>query len=555
MGERHENQRLTHGFGATLKDQCPSNLELRPLGQVSTQKGGLQLAIDGKRVLDRFRVVRTLKEESGLQTFLGVDERQAGPTAGVVIRLYREPLGRGALPCQVALFDRLATLTQMRQPGIEPLVDFGQFEGRLVLVSTYRPGTPLSELCLQSKCRNISVTVDMAIALARSLCDSLQGLRDRYGMAGLHGRISPDFIYLPHGQPPQLGGLGALAIGDAASEAEVRVSGMQEAVGYAAPEVVRGDSVSESADVYAITLVLYRLLSGANPFLGRTVSETLQRVMALVPARLTLPQEPHADVLNEVLLRGLNKDPRQRFSSLKQLAAALGECCVVGSPEVLRQLDSLVTELPWTAWLTSTESKRGPVIEELDTEPGIVPMLGAAGGPVESGFPAFASGLLTEQPRSVSEHTQAHTRQLGPLRRWRSGLAVAVPTAALLVGLVLGRVEPISSPEQGSIASSSFAPVMSPSAQLGQDSVESLRQRIRMCTRMSSPPQHDARVVIQLQRVDWPQDAKVYPTAWAETSTGLCVLNAARASAIVMPGAASLVIPVQWSDDTSRSDD
>lgn len=506
------------------------------------------MTVDGQLVLGRFRALRLLAEQSAFQEFLGVDERREGSSSAVVIRLYREPMGRGSSPCHVALLERLAVVSQMRQRGIASLLDFGQFAGRLVLVSAHKPGSPLSDLAAEKNSRVGLLTPDMAVAIVRALSESLQKLRDNFGADALHGRISLGSIYLPQGQEPQLDGLGIAAIEDAASEAEARVRGMQQAVSYAAPEVVQGSRPDEAADVYGLTLVLYQLLSGSNPFLGRTVSETLRRVMVLVPPKLTLASHPTGHVLNEVLLRGMDKDPACRFSSLGELAVSLGKCVSAPNVDLLAALDILVREQPWTPWQTSLESHAQLLLEESDTEPEFRPIAAIAGVPVDSGFPAFASGLLTEQPRSVSEHTHAHTRQVRPLKRLRNGMAVAVPAVALLVGLVLGRAEHRSG--ESLVANSATSPIGDTS--WAADPVETLRLQVKNCTRLSEIASDDARLVLQLDPRGQVASVAVLPENWAQTRAGTCALKAARNSAVLIPGAASLIVPVNKSAQAAQ---
>lgn len=93
---------------------------------------------------------------------------------------------------------------------------------------------------------------------------------------------------------------------------------------YMAPEQAQGGAVDARTDVYAVGLVLYRLLSGVNPFEGFELRTTLDRVMHFAPEDLSRirPEVPPGIVA--AVMRALSKNPADRFASAVDFAAALG---------------------------------------------------------------------------------------------------------------------------------------------------------------------------------------------------------------------------------------
>jgi serine/threonine-protein kinase len=89
---------------------------------------------------------------------------------------------------------------------------------------------------------------------------------------------------------------------------------------YAAPEHLRGEPVDGRTDAYSLTCVLFACLTGRPPFQGK-VSEVIQGHLNLQPPAVTgLVALPGA--IDEVIRRGMAKDPKTRYANCKELVAA-----------------------------------------------------------------------------------------------------------------------------------------------------------------------------------------------------------------------------------------
>jgi serine/threonine-protein kinase len=91
---------------------------------------------------------------------------------------------------------------------------------------------------------------------------------------------------------------------------------------YMSPEQARGKPVDRRADIWAFGCVLYEMLTGTRAFRGETVSETLADVMKSEPRWTALPPETPA-ALRNIVLRCLEKDPRQRVRDIGDVRLAL----------------------------------------------------------------------------------------------------------------------------------------------------------------------------------------------------------------------------------------
>lgn len=114
---------------------------------------------------------------------------------------------------------------------------------------------------------------------------------------------------------------------------------------YMAPEQLRGkrESIDERTDVYGLGVTLYELLTLQQPFLGRDVATTRERILAgrVVAPGEHLPGLPRP--LELVCLKAMEMEPRDRYTSAEALAADLeralaGDEVRAKPPSVYRRL-------------------------------------------------------------------------------------------------------------------------------------------------------------------------------------------------------------------------
>ncbi|MEZ6189292.1 MAG: protein kinase [Planctomycetota bacterium] len=95
---------------------------------------------------------------------------------------------------------------------------------------------------------------------------------------------------------------------------------------YMSPEQAAGslDKVGPQSDVYGLGAILYALLTGRPPIEGTVVTEVLERVIKDAPDPPTQVAAQVDPELETLVLRCLEKDPRARFQTMRELKDALG---------------------------------------------------------------------------------------------------------------------------------------------------------------------------------------------------------------------------------------
>jgi serine/threonine-protein kinase len=93
---------------------------------------------------------------------------------------------------------------------------------------------------------------------------------------------------------------------------------------YMAPELI-DESATILSDIYAIGVLSYQLLTGHLPFQGKNPLEICWKHAHLPPPPLTLRNPALSSEIEQVVLRAMEKNPRQRFQSVQEMEQAYRE--------------------------------------------------------------------------------------------------------------------------------------------------------------------------------------------------------------------------------------
>ncbi|HEY4184689.1 MAG TPA: serine/threonine-protein kinase [Polyangia bacterium] len=202
---------------------------------------------------------------------------------------------------------------------------------------------------------------------------------------------------------------------------------------YVAPELLEGQAADARTDVFSLAVVLHELLSGRRMFLGENDLETLKLVrdMPMDPPSARNPAVKAA--LDEIVMRGLARNPAKRYQSAREMGDDLEEF-VVRRQFSTRALAEMARELFLSPGADQAgEPEAIPPAGEPPVSVGqadsVIVLEGAAERrhrPTPSPPPAAA--VLTAQPASEPNVAQAPAR---------SGFRLSAAASFTLVGLCL----------------------------------------------------------------------------------------------------------------------
>jgi TOMM system kinase/cyclase fusion protein len=216
----------------------------------------------------------------------------------------------------------LRACAQLAHPHIVRLLDSGETAGgQLYAVFEYVPGATLRQV-LETERR---LAFPEALSVMGQVLDALACAHE---LGLVHRDLKPENIMLVrtglrrHALVLDFGLAGATAFDQSA--ARLTVTG--EILGtpaYAAPEQLRGEPVTASADLYSWGLILIECLTGETVVRGRTAYEALMKQLA--PEAVPLPAWLRDHRLDRIISAVTAKDPAHRDVSAARLLVALEE--------------------------------------------------------------------------------------------------------------------------------------------------------------------------------------------------------------------------------------
>jgi serine/threonine protein kinase len=236
----------------------------------------------------------------------------------VAVKVLAEHLAED--PQFVARFRREAlAAARLVHPNIVQVFDFGLDEptGRHYIVMEYIRGQSAAEILRD---RGI-LPVSEALAIVSHACRGLDHAH-RHGV--VHRDIKPGNLLRSEDGLVKVADFGiARNMGDESSITQV--GSVLGTAAYLAPEQAHGEEVGPAADLYALGVVTYQLLSGRLPYEAQSLTELALKQQREAPPLLHKMNPEVTPQLAAAVDRALALDPRDRFASAEEMRAALAD--------------------------------------------------------------------------------------------------------------------------------------------------------------------------------------------------------------------------------------
>jgi len=275
-------------------------------------------------MVGNYFLLECLSREGMVETYLARPTTSGG--YDVRLRLFRP-----SFPDPVAFQEHFPVevrkLWRCQHAHIQPLVEYGEGDD-VLYTATREEGMPsLEQLLARQEGRMLPIPG--VAKLITQICEALQYAHER---GVVHGNLQPSSILIgPDGQAH----LTDFSLKRAYQEGEPAIAQLEEGnAAYVAPEQVVG-MLTPASDIYALGVLLYRLLGGELPYDGESAGEiAMLHANEPIPSlRALCPDVPEA---LEIVVRGaLAKTVNARFRSPRALATAFMQALAEDRPPTI----------------------------------------------------------------------------------------------------------------------------------------------------------------------------------------------------------------------------
>ncbi len=227
------------------------------------------------------------------------------------------------------------SLARLKHPNIVGIYDASWEENQLFIVMEYIKGGSLADLTKEEKPYSPEQVVKLLKQVAKGL--------DYANQRGLvHRDIKPGNILINTEGEAMLTDFGLV------KDENLTLTAASERFGtplYMAPEQIDGQPVSAQTDIYALGVVAYQLLTGRVPFKG-TLSKVFEGHLLRQPPSLVQINPGLSSLVEQVVLRAMEKNPADRYPSATAFADALENALLGGGGQPVRRPPAATRQIP-----------------------------------------------------------------------------------------------------------------------------------------------------------------------------------------------------------------
>jgi serine/threonine-protein kinase len=272
--------------------------------------------------LGKYQMIRRLGRGGMAEVYLA---RAAGPMGFektlVVKRIHPHLMEEQRFIEMFLLEARLAA--QLNHANVVQVFDFGEENGSYFIAMEYIDGPSLYTLIKRAYAEGTPVEFPLCAKIISFACEGLAYAHELPDPAtgkplGLvHRDISPDNILLSRN-----GGVKVVDFGIAkvASQGHRTQTGIVKGkVAYMSPEHLQGQPLDPRADVFALGVVLYKLVTGQHPFEGESDVTLIQAILKDPMVEVSERRQDVPEELERIVKKALAKERDQRYRGCRDL--------------------------------------------------------------------------------------------------------------------------------------------------------------------------------------------------------------------------------------------
>lgn len=273
----------------------------------------LQVSADGNQI-GPYRLKEKIAQGGMAQLFVADYEREDGFKRQMAIKMVLPHLAENQ--DFIKMFIREARLAALLQhPNIVQIFDFGKIQNTYFIAMEYIHGVNLGQIISRLQApmpTDMAVFIIMCVSLGLDYSHSRKDDESGLALGIVHRDISPQNILISHQGEVKISDFG---ISKATTEPSFTQAGVIKGkLAYLAPEQALGQAVDHRADIYALGLVFYEILTGKRLYQFDSDIEAIRTIpeMEIPPLKSVRPEL--AEALSRVVMKCLAKNKAERYA-------------------------------------------------------------------------------------------------------------------------------------------------------------------------------------------------------------------------------------------------
>lgn len=311
---RDIRERIQH-LGGTSAPVTP----LATMIMSPSQKDTLMLDQEGieKPMLGRYIIESQLGKGAMGTVYLGRDSKIGRKVAIKTLPFNQEFEGHDLEEVKWRFYREAEASGRLDHNNIITIYDVGEEHDLAYIAMDYAQGISLDKYCTKDKKLPIIIVARIGQKIANALAYA-------HRKSVVHRDVKPaNIIYDGESGSLKITDFGIASLID---DNKTRTGTLLGTPSYMSPEQVAGEKVDGRADIYALGVSLYQLLTGQLPFVGDTLANLMYQITNTTQKDITEIRPELGECLNKVINKAMEKDPEERFQTGDELAKALRQC-------------------------------------------------------------------------------------------------------------------------------------------------------------------------------------------------------------------------------------